>query len=136
PGATNKAKLPGNPEGAVSAVVLKSQEKMGLYQNTTDTLLRMVFTVPVVAGTTTDCRVFLEDGLVSAVSRPVPNVTTYNRESRPPTTSQGLRTQLTGEALDLPVPHRHGDANHDGKTDIADAIRIVMAVVPGLPGGS
>jgi hypothetical protein len=134
--ARDKANLPANPEGAISAVVLKSQEKMVLHTNATDTILRMNFTVPVTAGQTTDCRIFFEDGLVSSVSRPVTNVITYNRESKSATSSQALRIRLTGGTVAGNATFRHGDPNHDNKFDIADAVRIVMAVVPGIPGGS
>src|SRR6185503_12251038 len=87
-------------------------------------------------GQTTDCRILFEDGLVSAVSRPVTNVITYNRESKQATTSQGLRIQLKGVIGPEGVSFRRGDTNHDNKFDIADAVRIVLAVVPGIPGGS
>jgi hypothetical protein len=96
----------------------------------------MTFTVPVVANQTTDCRVFFEDGLVSAVSRPVTNVITYNRESKTATSSQGLRIMITGQQGEVQADFRTGDPNHDGKFDIADAVRIVMAAVPGIPGGA
>src|SRR6185436_12672832 len=58
------------------------------------------------------------------------------RESKLATSSQGLRIRLKGIIEDFPSLFRHGDPNHDGKFDIADAIRIVMAVVPGISGGS
>jgi hypothetical protein len=119
--------------GVISAVVLRSQEKMVLHPNATDTILRIEYKITVEADKTTNCRAFFLNGLKSSVSQPVNNVITFGGGSNQPALTQGLVIKLTGKTGPGPGgDFRSGDANNDGKFNIADAVRIVMAVVPSI----
>jgi hypothetical protein len=134
--ATGEAPSPVNDPnqlGVISAVVLRSQEKMVLHPNASDTVLRIEYKITVEAGKTTNCRAFFLNGLKSSVSQPVNTVITFNGGSNQPAVSQGLVIKLFGQAGAGPgAPFKSGDANNDGKFNIADAVRIVMAVVPSI----
>src|SRR3989449_3160714 len=126
--------LPDDAAGVISAVVLKSKEKMVLHANATDTVLRVVYKIQVILGETTNCKATVEDGLNSRESQPVPNVITVDGTSKKPTKTQGLFIRLKGKKGDKPANFVRGDANDDGKVDIGDAIWIVSDVVPSLAG--
>ena len=123
-----------NQQGVISAVVLRSQEKMVLHPNATDTVLRIEYKISVEAGNTTNCRAFFLNGLKSSVSQPVNNVITYRGASIQPAVQQGIVIHLVPvEPPPRPgAPFKSGDANNDGRFDIADAVKVVMAVVPGM----
>jgi len=130
--------LPDEAQGVISAVIMKSQEKQVLHANSSDRILRVSYKINVVENETTNCRVFFENGLKSTQSQPTPNVITYSPAdvvmSFPPTKQQGLLVKLTGKKEDVSDSFVRGDPNDDGKSDIADAVAIVLNVVPGLRG--
>jgi hypothetical protein len=120
-------------KGIISAVVLKGTEKQVLHANASDTVLRINYKITVEAGKTTNCKAFLLNGLKSTTSQPTSNVITYAGGSNPPATTQALIIKLTGtEVTGEGAAFKSGDANNDGKFNIADAVRIVMAVVPSI----
>jgi len=122
-----------NVKGVISAVVMKSQEKMVLHPNATDTVLRISYKVTVEANKTTNCRAFFLNGLKSSVSQPVNTVITFGGASIQPALQQGLVIKLFGSVGPVDgAEFKSGDANNDGKFNIADAVRIVMAVVPSI----
>jgi hypothetical protein len=122
-----------NQHGAVSAIVLNNTQKMVLHANATDTLLKVIYKIHVVEGVNPDCKVFFQDGLKGA-GQPVNNVITYVGSSNTPTTKQGLVLRLNGQKAAVAGAFIRGDANNDGKVNIADAIWVVYQVVPALHG--
>jgi hypothetical protein len=122
-----------NQAGVISAVVLRSQEKMVLHANASDTILRIEYKIAVETGKTTDCKAFFLDGLKSSVSQPVNNVITESGKSVKASGMHGLSIKLTGKQPEQGgAPFKSGDANNDGKFNIADAVRIIMAVIPSI----
>jgi hypothetical protein len=117
------------PTGVVSAIVLNTERLQVLHPNVLDRVLRVVFEVPVTLGTTTNCTIWIENGLFGQ-GEAVKNVITYDSESKKPTTARGLAIKLTGVVMK--DDFIRGDANNDGGIDIADAIYIVYEVVPGM----
>ncbi len=129
--------LPDNAQGVISAVIMKSEEKQVLHVNTSDRVLRIVYDINVVEGQVTECKASFEDGLKSAQSQPVKNVITYadggEVKSFVPTKRQGI---VIRASIKLPEVDEfvRGDPNDDQKHDIADAVAIILNVVPGIAG--
>jgi hypothetical protein len=136
---TAKATRPAGetPVGVVSAIVLHQTKKMVLQANATDKVLRMVFTMPAVAaGATIEGTISIEDGLFGS-GEAVMNVITHKSTSMTPSVKRGLIIQLTGELIPVNEMDQfiRGDANNDGKVNIADVVWIVYTVVPGVAPG-
>jgi hypothetical protein len=118
-------------KGVVSAIVFSTSKKQVLHANATDRILNFDYTLPV-DGEDVSAKLFFQDGGQGA-GQPVNNVVTYNTASMtPPTlTFQALRLEILLSA-DCPGSFIRGDLNGDGEVDLADAIFIVYAVVPGF----
>jgi hypothetical protein len=113
--------------GVVAACVLNNQKKMVLHMNSTDRILRVLYTVPVLEGKTTECSLRFVNGL-KGVGKPVDNmITCFGYSFRPQT--RGLVLRLTGGE----PPYRIGDANADGRVDLSDAIFILENLFLGGP---
>jgi hypothetical protein len=123
------------PVGVVSAIVLHQTKKMVLHANATDPILRMVLTLPVVAaGETKECKIWIENDLFGS-GEAVKNVITYGSASKQATLKRNAIIRVTGEVPVRANKFVRGDANNDGKIDIADAVWIVYTVVPGIAPG-
>jgi hypothetical protein len=127
----NGGPLPADAKGVVSAIVLNTQKKQVLHANATDPILKVAYKMTVAAGANPDCKATFQDGLVGS-GQPVGNVITYNSTSQTPTTLQGLIFRITGAEVQGAGNFIRGDANDDGKVNIADAVWIVYSVVPDL----
>lgn len=120
--------------GVVSAIVLNNTIKRVLRANACDRILAITYLLPAVQeNETIECSAEFLDSLQGA-GKPVKNVITFGGASKTPFKKQGIRIRLTGKAVPKKSPFSRGDANDDGKNDIADAVTIVYAVVPALGG--
>ncbi len=125
-------------KGAISWIVLRGEERQTLYPNTVDRVLKLTCTMPAVAeGETRTCRIFFLDGMKSDVSKPVSNCITHQSGSID--AAKGLKLQALIVTI-VPTTgdgglFSRGDANGDGRFDIADAVYTVHAVLrdPGYP---
>jgi len=119
-------------KGVVSAIVFSTSKKQVLHANVADTILGFDYTLPV-GGDPVTASLFFQDGGQGA-GQPVNNVVTYNTASMtPPTlTFQALSLTINPVIQTGPGSFIRGNPNGDAKIDIADAIFIVYAVVPGL----
>ncbi len=129
--------LPDEAQGVISAVIMKSQEKQVLHANSSDAILRINYLIDVVEGQTTNCRAYFQNGLKSTQSQPTPNVITFSPEdvvmSFAPTKQQGIVIRASVKLPEVDEFVR-GDPNDDQKFDIADAVAIILNVVPGIAG--
>jgi len=121
--------------GMVNAVVLTelgSGAGRNLAANRRSVLMKLLVEMPPVAlGETAECRVFFSDFLKGPGTQ-MANTFTYRNQSVEPTATQGLLLRVKG--LPPVSDFIRGDANDDGKLNIADVIRIIFdpRVVPGL----
>ena len=93
-------------------------------------------TIPATGEVCGTARVYFFNGLKGA-GQPVNNVITYDGASKKAFKPQGLILNLSGTSIPdcgYGSIFIRGDANGDGRVDIADAINIVYNVVPGLQG--
>ncbi len=123
--------LPEDAQGVISMLILRGpNEFMALHPNSTDTVLRIVYRIAVAEVDVTECKVSFVAGLRSKTSQPVNNIVTFRDTWGPPAPAQGLIIRLRGIGEDFGIPFVRGDANDDLRVNIADAVRIVLAVVP------
>jgi hypothetical protein len=119
--------------GFTTGIVFSTSKKQVLHANTkVGTVHLNVHSTYPADGASKDVTVAYKPGLQGS-GQPVDLVVTYNSDSKTPGTASCAVT-LTGEAVIVKpkATFRQGDANSDGKIDIADPIFIVYAVVPGL----
>jgi hypothetical protein len=124
------------PVGIVSAIVLHQTKKMVLHANTTDIVIRAVFVMKVNEGQNADATLTVVNGLFGS-GEAVDNIITYKSTSNNPTIKNGLVLRLKGVTSGVVKKDGfiRGDANNDGRVNIADVIWIVYHVVPGLGAG-
>jgi len=131
--------LPPGLQGLTSAIVLTelgSAAARALRPNVSDVVLKLLIEMPAVgAGEQASCRIYFLDGMKGS-GQPVSNVITYQSGSVVPGTMQGIMLTVEGATGPQVGMFKRGDANDDGKFDIADAITIIYdpRVVPGLMG--
>jgi len=133
--------VPPGLNGMVSAVVLTelgSLAARALSANSRNTIMKILIEMPAVEqDEIAECRIYFQDFMKGA-GQPVKNVLTYYSGSADPGNLQGIVFTVAATGPEPPFQFLRGDANDDGKFDIADAIRIIRdpRVVPGLGGNA